>query len=238
MQKYQKLKIFSTRRLFAAALFLVMLSATFGLAGNAVRVSADPPQLVALQNYCKGKIKGKAQAGCSISNMTTIQNSVSGGCKGNNSQTCIKNASQKVIDQIAGKNPKNKNDFSNDMNNIINGGKNQNQNQNQNQQKNQCPTNSCGGASPTGQGQNCDSNNNCDLVALYVNPFINILSIIVGLVVTASLIVGGIQYTASGGDSQRAAAAKSRISNTLLAMLAFMFLYAFLNFLVPGGLFP
>lgn len=87
-----------------------------------------------------------------------------------------------------------------------------------------------------GQPGHCDSNN-CDLIALYVNPFIRLLSIIVGLVVAASLIMGGIQYSASSGDPQKTSAAKSRIQNTLLALFAFLFLYAFLNFLVPGGIF-
>jgi hypothetical protein len=87
-----------------------------------------------------------------------------------------------------------------------------------------------------GQPGHCDSNN-CDLIALYVNPAIRILSIVVGLVVAASLILGGIQYTAASGDPQKISAAKSRITNTLLALIAFAFLYAFLNFLVPGGIF-
>lgn len=88
---------------------------------------------------------------------------------------------------------------------------------------------------PTGSGQNCDENH-CDLVSLYVNPFIRLLSLIVGLVVAGSLVMAGVQYAASSGDSQKVSAAKSRISNTLLAFLAYAFLYAFLNFLIPGGL--
>lgn len=104
--------------------------------------------------------------------------------------------------------------------------------------KNPSPT--CTGSScsptPTGGGSNCDSSS-CDLVALYVNPFIRLLSIIVGLVVAASLIMGGIQYSSSSGDPQKASAAKSRISNTLLALFAYALLYAFLNFLIPGGIF-
>lgn len=88
-----------------------------------------------------------------------------------------------------------------------------------------------------GQPGHCTDSNNCDLVALYVNPFIRVLSIIVGLVVAASLIMGGIQYSAAGGDPQKTSAAKNRITNTLLAFLAYAFLYAFLNFLVPGGIF-
>lgn len=89
---------------------------------------------------------------------------------------------------------------------------------------------------PTGSGQNCDSNQ-CDLINLYVNPAIRVLSILVGLVLAASLIMGGVQYSAAGSDPQKVSAAKSRISNTLMALFAYAFLYAFLNFLIPGGVF-
>jgi hypothetical protein len=94
-----------------------------------------------------------------------------------------------------------------------------------------------GGQGQGGQPGHCNSSNNCDLVKLYVNPFIRVLGIVVGLVVAASLVLGGIQYSASSGDPQKTSAAKSRITNTLLAFMAFAFLYAFLNFLIPGGIF-
>jgi hypothetical protein len=76
----------------------------------------------------------------------------------------------------------------------------------------------------------------CDLVDKYLNPFINLLSSLVGIAVVLSIILGGIQYTTSGGDPQKAAKAKGRITNSIVAMIAFMFLYAFLQFLIPGGI--
>lgn len=89
---------------------------------------------------------------------------------------------------------------------------------------------------PIGGGKNCDSNT-CDLIQLYVNPFVRLMSVIVGLVVAASLVMGGIQYSTSSGDPQKASAARGRISNALLALFAFAILYAFLNFIIPGGIF-
>lgn len=83
----------------------------------------------------------------------------------------------------------------------------------------------------------CNMQSGCDLVNNYVNPFINLLSIAFGLIAVISLILGGIQYSTSQGDPQKSAQAKSRISNTLLAIFAYLFLYAFLQFLIPGGLF-
>lgn len=82
----------------------------------------------------------------------------------------------------------------------------------------------------------CDQNA-CDLVQKYVNPTLNILSVIFGLIAALSIIMGGIQYTTSAGDSQKTQAAKQRISRTIMAFMAYAFLYAFLQFLIPGGLF-
>jgi hypothetical protein len=81
------------------------------------------------------------------------------------------------------------------------------------------------------------SEDGCDLIATYVNPLINLLSAVFGLIAVASLIMGGIQYTASEGDPQKISKAKSRLTNTVIAVFAYAVLYGFLQFLVPGGLF-
>jgi hypothetical protein len=59
----------------------------------------------------------------------------------------------------------------------------------------------------------------------------------VGIIVVISLIMGGIEYSTSEGDPQKSAKAKRRITNTLIALIAFFFLYAFLQFLIPNGVF-
>ena len=71
----------------------------------------------------------------------------------------------------------------------------------------------------------------------YLLLFINVLSGIVGIVVIMMVVVGGIQYSASAGDPQKVNAAKKRIANALLALVAYIFLYAFLQWIVPGGIF-
>lgn len=76
----------------------------------------------------------------------------------------------------------------------------------------------------------------CDLVNNYLNPLISLLTAIVGIVVVISIIYGAIQYTSSGGDPQKVAKAKSHIVKTVVALLAYIFLFAFLQFLVPGGI--
>ena len=83
---------------------------------------------------------------------------------------------------------------------------------------------------------NCKSAGHCDLITQYVNPFVNFLAALVGVAVVISIIVGGIQYGSSAGDPQKVTMAKNRIRNALIALLTFLFLYALLNFLIPGGL--
>jgi hypothetical protein len=75
---------------------------------------------------------------------------------------------------------------------------------------------------------------NCGIIR-YIVLIINLLSALVGIVVTASIIFGGIQYSMAGADPQKVTAAKKRIGNSLIALVFFIFTYSFLNYLVPGG---
>lgn len=85
----------------------------------------------------------------------------------------------------------------------------------------------------TSDTSNCD----VDLVSSYIQPILDVLSGMVGIIVVISLIMGGIEYSAAEGDPQKSAKAKHRISNTIFALVSYFFLYAFLQFLIPGGLF-
>ncbi|MFI5271281.1 MAG: hypothetical protein ACHQT9_04525, partial [Candidatus Saccharimonadales bacterium] len=73
--------------------------------------------------------------------------------------------------------------------------------------------------------------------AVYLQPTLDLLSGMVGIIVVISLILGGIQYSASEGDPQKSAKAKDRIAKTIFALLAYIFLYAFLQFIIPNGAF-
>lgn len=84
---------------------------------------------------------------------------------------------------------------------------------------------------------NCTNLGHCDLIDKYINPLINFLAALVGVIVVVSIIIGGIQYSSSAGDPQATSAAKKRIVNAIIALVTFIFLYAILNFIVPGGLF-
>jgi hypothetical protein len=67
--------------------------------------------------------------------------------------------------------------------------------------------------------------------------FIRFLSVGVGVVAVGSIVLGGVQYTASAGDPKKTAAAISRISNTLIALLIYFLIFAILNWIVPSGIF-
>lgn len=74
------------------------------------------------------------------------------------------------------------------------------------------------------------------IINKYVNPIIAVLSALVGVAVAISIVVGSIQYASASNDPQKIAAAKSRITTAVLVLLGSFFLYAFLNYLIPGGL--
>lgn len=91
-------------------------------------------------------------------------------------------------------------------------------------------------ADAAASGGNCKDIQHCDLFVKYINPGINLLAAAVGIIVAISIIIGGLQYGSSAGDPQKASAAKNRIRNSIIALVAFLFLYSMLNFLIPGGL--
>jgi hypothetical protein len=103
---------------------------------------------------------------------------------------------------------------------------------------------------PVKTGDTCGGGDHNDHVDVSVNigctgkgnPIVDMLFALirflsngVGLVIIASIIYGGIQYTTSRGDPQATANAINRIRNSLFALLLFVFAYALLNFLIPKG---
>ena len=93
--------------------------------------------------------------------------------------------------------------------------------------------NDCNGPDITA-GAKPNDKNHCGIADVLKNG-INILSATVGIVIVAMVIIGGIQYSTSGDDPQAVAKAKGKIINALLALVVFVFGYAFLQWVVPGG---
>jgi hypothetical protein len=73
-------------------------------------------------------------------------------------------------------------------------------------------------------------------IMAYLVGILRFLTYGVGLVVITMIIIGGIQYSAAGGNAQAVQSARNRILNALIALLLYIFAFAILNFLVPGGL--
>ena len=86
----------------------------------------------------------------------------------------------------------------------------------------------------------CKSGNlnkdNCGIIA-YIVLFTRVLSGLVGIVVVIMIAVGGIQYAAAGPDPSAVVAARKRIINALIALVFYIFMFSFLQWLVPGGIF-
>lgn len=86
-------------------------------------------------------------------------------------------------------------------------------------------------------GNSCSNGNDpCGLYSKYFAPAVKFLSAGVGIIVVMMIVVGGIQYASAGGDPGKVAAAKSRIYNAIYALLAYLVLFAFLQWVVPGGI--
>jgi hypothetical protein len=66
---------------------------------------------------------------------------------------------------------------------------------------------------------------------------INILAAIVGVGAVIMIIYGGIRYITSNGNPQSVADAKKTITNVMIGLISFFFLWAFLEWLIPGGIF-
>ncbi len=75
---------------------------------------------------------------------------------------------------------------------------------------------------------------NCGIIKIVVT-ITNALSAIAAVVIIAVIVWGGVQYSAAGADSSKVQAAKSKITNALLALLLLIFGYSLLQWLVPGG---
>ena len=86
-------------------------------------------------------------------------------------------------------------------------------------------------------GSNCIGEGDKNPIIEYLGAIIAFLSAGVGIVVTAVIVIAGIQYATAGANPQSVSAAKNRILNAIIALLMYIFMVGILNFLVPGGVF-
>jgi hypothetical protein len=83
----------------------------------------------------------------------------------------------------------------------------------------------------------CQAGDPCDrFIDKYINPFITLLTISIGIIAAISFVIAAIQYSAAGDDPSAVQKAKKRMWGTVLGIGGYFFLFGFLNYLVPGGL--
>lgn len=66
---------------------------------------------------------------------------------------------------------------------------------------------------------------------------INLLGVLVVVGASAMLVFAGVEYVASADNPERVKSAKQKIINVIIGIIAFFFMYAFLQWLIPGGIF-
>lgn len=70
-----------------------------------------------------------------------------------------------------------------------------------------------------------------------VFALVRFLSVGVGIVLVLALMAAGIQYSSAEGNPESSAKAKKRVQNALIGLLVYMFTWAILQFIIPGGVF-
>jgi len=81
----------------------------------------------------------------------------------------------------------------------------------------------------------CNNNHNAFVDLLFA--IIRFISDGIGLILIASIIIAGIQYTFSRGEPQEVKLATKRVQSAFSALLVFILAYAILNFIIPNGFF-
>lgn len=221
-------KILKTHTTLVVALLCLFAGINF----SPLKVSAATDSVLAACNKAiANNIEKKACSTANIKKAKDAANKVCvaelNGAQGPPAPKCVNDKAISYIQNAAKPAPKSAQAFSNQLDKIT-----------KNATASAPKPNPSTGSGSTKTPENCSiDSGKCDLVAKYLNPLINLLAGLVGVAAVISLIIGGIQYTTSGGDPQKVTKAKNRIGMTVIALLGFFFLFGFLQFLIPGGLF-
>jgi hypothetical protein len=74
-------------------------------------------------------------------------------------------------------------------------------------------------------------------IVKWIEFFINVLSVTILAGASVMIAWAGIQYMSARDNAQAVQAAKEKIWNVIFGLLAYFFLYAFIQWLIPGGVF-
>ena len=66
---------------------------------------------------------------------------------------------------------------------------------------------------------------------------INIMTAGIGIAAVGGILYGSILYTSSEGSAETTKKARKIISNVVIGLLMYALMYAFLNYMIPGGMF-
>ena len=144
-------------------------------------------------------------------------------------------------------NNQNQNQGNNQNNNNQNqGGNNQNQNQNGGNGNSNGGSNGGGGGSGGGStcgsahtffDWGCNGASDKDSILTVLVTISNWLAAGVVIAVIGGIIYGAIMYATSAGDASKAKSATEIIRNAFIALILYFLMWAFLQYIVPGGLF-
>lgn len=93
-----------------------------------------------------------------------------------------------------------------------------------------------GGGCEGGDAKACLSSGKAAGIMDKIMLIVNMLSAMVFVVAAIMLVLAGVQYMASNGNPQAVADAKKKIYAVFIGIVAFLLLWAFLQWLIPGGL--
>ena len=82
----------------------------------------------------------------------------------------------------------------------------------------------------------CGSADSSPVTALIL-MVVEFLAVGVGIAVVGGIAAGGVMYALAGGEPAKVKQAISIITNAVIALVLFIFMYAIINFFVPGGVF-
>lgn len=88
-----------------------------------------------------------------------------------------------------------------------------------------------------GDAKDCLKSPEASPIMNTITTVINGLAASVIIFATIMFVVAGIQYTTSNGDPQKVSDAKKKITDIIIGLAAFFFLYGIMQWLIPGGIF-
>lgn len=93
---------------------------------------------------------------------------------------------------------------------------------------------SCNGVQ-TSFDYGCTASTNI-IVSIFIHA-INFLAIGVGILVVAGIVFGALQYSSANGNTSQSQEGLKKIRSAIIGLVIFIFMYAIMDFLVPGGAF-